>query len=235
MSRRFSTSVLALALLVTAMGGASSAQTDISVTPIANVPFSGVVRVERTMIRRNGSVNSLKNTRDISRDSHGRVYEALRWPAPVSKPDNACVVRIHLYDPQTTIATTLDTKSHTFVQETVEHPPSTLPRMPVYASSKNDGVPNDFMKEEDLGTSEIAGIPVHGVRDLQITPAANSKTGSEIVISDEYWYAADLQIYLMVKHSDPRTGTVTLTVGEITRAEPDPATFEIPTGYKPKY
>jgi hypothetical protein len=35
----------------------------------------------------------------------------------------------------------------------------------------------------------------------------------------------------MIKHSDPRKGTTTLTVTQITREEPDPALFEIPDGY----
>jgi hypothetical protein len=35
----------------------------------------------------------------------------------------------------------------------------------------------------------------------------------------------------MIKHCDPRKGTTTLKVIQITREEPDRALFEIPDGY----
>jgi len=53
----------------------------------------------------------------------------------------------------------------------------------------------------------------------------------EITITDEYWYSDELRINVVTKHSDPRSGTTTLTVTHITRAEPDPALLEIPEGY----
>ncbi len=54
-----------------------------------------------------------------------------------------------------------------------------------------------------------------------------------MVITDEYWYSEDLRINLALKHNDPRTGGVTMTVTGINRSEPDPARFEIPAGYNP--
>jgi hypothetical protein len=38
---------------------------------------------------------------------------------------------------------------------------------------------------------------------------------------------------VMVKHSDPRTGSVTMTLTQATRTDPDPSLFQIPEGYKP--
>jgi hypothetical protein len=79
----------------------------------------------------------------------------------------------------------------------------------------------------------MEGVSVHGVRETQTIAVESSGTGAEIVITDEYWYSADLRINLMIKHSDPRTGSVTMTVTQVSRLEPDPAMFEIPEGYKP--
>jgi hypothetical protein len=79
----------------------------------------------------------------------------------------------------------------------------------------------------------MEGVPVHGVRETQIIPAENSGTGKEIVVSDEYWYSADLRINLVIKHSDPRTGSVTMTVTQVKRWEPDPSLLEVPQGYTP--
>ena len=74
---------------------------------------------------------------------------------------------------------------------------------------------------------------MHGVRETQTMLAENGGTGTEIVITDEYWYSEDLRINLIIKHSDPRTGGVTMTVAQVIRTEPDSARFEIPDGYKP--
>jgi hypothetical protein len=143
-------------------------------------------------------------------------------------------VRIHLYDPQTRISTMLNPQERTFWTGTVNHPPSTVPPAPGYGSATGQGLPqNEFTKEEDLGVHEMEGLLAHGFRETQTIPAENGGTGKEIVITDEYWYSDDLRINLMIKHSDPRTGTVTMTVVQVVRTEPDPSLFEIPDGYKP--
>src|SRR5690349_15463176 len=61
-----------------------SAQDDIFVTPIPNAPFSGVVHVERSMVRRDGSVRSVKTVRAIHRDAFGRIYNEYRMLLPAS-------------------------------------------------------------------------------------------------------------------------------------------------------
>jgi hypothetical protein len=36
---------------------------------------------------------------------------------------------------------------------------------------------------------------------------------------------------MMIRHNDPRTGSVTMIVSGVTRVEPDPALLQIPEGY----
>jgi len=101
------------------------------------------------------------------------------------------------------------------------------------ASPTGDSLPqNEFTKKEDLGIRDIEGLSAHGVRESQTIPDESSGRNKEIVITDEYWYSDDLRINLKIKHSDPRTGTVTITVAQITRTEPDLVLFEIPDGYR---
>jgi hypothetical protein len=142
-------------------------------------------------------------------------------------------VGIHLYDPQTRISTMINFNQRTFGTATVNRPPETVPPGLLYASTANSVPQNPFTKEEDLGVHEMEGVPVHGVREIQTIPADGSGAGKEIVVTDEYWYSEDLRINLVIKHSDPRTGSVIMTVTHVTRNEPDPARFEIPEGYAP--
>ena len=220
-------------LLAVAIAAPPASAQDIFVTPIPNAPFSAVVNVERTRVQGDGSILNLKTIREIGRDSRGRIHNEARELVPASSSEAPRLLGIHLYDPQTRLSAYLDPQRQIFWTQTVNHPPATEPPMLRLASPTRDGAQNEFTKEEDLGIHEIEGSSAHGVRETQTVAAESSGTGKEIVITDEYWYSADLRINLMIKHSDPRTETVTLTVTQITRSEPDPAFFQIPDQYKP--
>jgi hypothetical protein len=222
-----------LVLLVSAANvSQASAQISIFLTPVPNAPFSAVVDVQHTVFRSDGSAVTLRSIRNMARDSHGRIHNESRTFVPANSTTAPVVEHIHLYDPQTRISTELDVPKHTYYTQTIHHPPSTVPPTVRFGSPTTAGVPaNEFSKEEDLGTQEIEGVLARGVRETQIIAAESSGTGAEITVTDEYWYAEELRINLVMKHDDPRTGTTTLRVTHIVRAEPDPAVLEIPEGY----
>lgn len=225
--------VPALVLLTIPVATVGASAQDIFITPIPNAPFSAVVDVERSSVGRDGSIANSKTVREIARDGSGRIHNESRDLVPVSYTKTPRIVRIHIYDPQTRVSTYLDPNERTFWTETVSHPPSAVPPTVRFGAQTGDGLPqSEFAQEEDLGTHQMEGLSVHGVRETQMIPAENGGTQGEIAITDEYWYSEDLRINLMVRHSDPRTGTVTMTVSEVARTEPDPAFFEIPRNYK---
>jgi hypothetical protein len=203
-----------------------SAQDDIFVTPIPNAPFSGVVHVERSMVRRDGSVTSLKTARAIHRDTFGRIYNEYRMLLPASSNEAPPLTHILLYDPQTRTSTTLFPPQHAYRSTTTRRPPATTP-----PGSGFTGPQNQFAREEDLGVKEIDGLAVHGLRHTQTIRDNSGGSEKEIVVTDESWYSEDLRINLLLKHNDPRTGSVTLTVTQISRADPDSSLFRIPDGY----
>jgi hypothetical protein len=226
--------VFLLAIATGAPDASAQAGLDVFVTPIPNAPFSGVIHVQRSIVQPDGSIADLKTMRAIGRDSQGRIYNESRRLLLDSNTEAPQVARILLYDPQTRVSTMLYPQERTFSTSTVDRPPATAPPALLYASPAGISLPrNEFTKEEDLGIHELEGLPAHGVREIQTIPADNSGTGKEITISDEYWYSDDLRINLVIKHSDPRTGTVTMTVAQVKRTEPDPALFEIPHDYRP--
>jgi hypothetical protein len=203
---------------------------DIFVTPVANAPFSAEIDIERAIINNDGSVIRLKNVRNIGRDSQGRVRNESREPVSASSRATPRLLHIHLYDPQTRISTDIDTGRHVYRTIVLNHPPASEPPSLRFSAPDGQAPPNEFAKEEDLGTREIEGVAAHGIRQTQTIPA--DAAGKEIVVTDEYWYSADLRINLLIKHDDPRSGSKTMTVNGITRTEPDPALFEVPAGYK---
>jgi hypothetical protein len=229
MSSRPFLRALCLVVLLAFASLAANAQ-DIFVTPVANAPFSAVINIERTIINNDGSVIQLKNVRNIGRDSQGRIHNEAREPVPASSTKTPQLLHIHLYDPQTRISTDIDPGKQVFRTVVLNHPPATEPPSLRFSAPDGQAPPNEFAKEEDLGTREIEGVSAHGIRQTQTIPAHSG--GKDIVVTDEYWYSADLRINLLIKHNDPRSGSTTMTVNEIMRTEPDPAFFEVPESYK---
>lgn len=216
-------------LLIVAIPSTHTSAQSLFMTPIPNTPFTGVVNIERTEIRSDGLVIQYNSTREVARDNRGRIHNELRSFIPTSSTDTPKLLRIHLYDPQTRVSTEINVLKRTYWTRTMNHPPSTEPPSIRFAAPDGNAPPSEFTKEEDLGIREIAGVPAHGMRQTQTV--TDEKTGKEIVITDESWYSQELRINLMMKNSDPRKGTTTMTVTQVNQVEPDPALFDIPEGY----
>ncbi|HEU4373117.1 MAG TPA: hypothetical protein VFS02_06495 [Telluria sp.] len=87
---------------------------------------------------------------------------------------------------------------------------------------------------KDLGTREIEGIKAEGkLRSYEI-PAGEMGNRNAITVSDESWYSPELQVTLLTKHSDPRTGESTYRLTNIHREEPAAALFAVPSDYTVK-
>lgn len=83
----------------------------------------------------------------------------------------------------------------------------------------------------DLGTRDIDGVRAQGKLRSYDIPAGEIGNRNAIVISDESWYSPELQISLLVKHSDPRSGDKIYRLGSLKREEPAPALFMVPADY----
>jgi hypothetical protein len=73
----------------------------IFVPPVPDAPFTGVIKVDRTIVRPDGKVESLRTIRDTARDSRGRLYNVFRALVPADFAGTPPTVRVHFYDPQT--------------------------------------------------------------------------------------------------------------------------------------
>jgi hypothetical protein len=201
------------------------------VTPIPNAPMMAIVDIQSSRILKDGTTIEQKSLSAIARDAQGRIFNERRPMIPVSSTVTPPILSIHIYDPQTRKNTFIDPQQRTAWQSTLNRPPSTVPpevgSIPVTGNSPA----SPYIKEEDLGTRKMEGVEVHGIRDTQTIPA-EANGGKEITVVDEYWYSEDLRLNMLAIHKDPRTGEQTTTVTQVSRSEPDPAIFEIPSGYK---
>jgi hypothetical protein len=230
---RFVLTALAASVLVSAAVARAQAGQGIFVTPIPGAPFVGQVAVQRTIIQPGGHTLTIHTTHGIARDAEGRIRNEVSTFLLPNAPGAPTVIRVLIYDPQNRLSTLLSPPSQTFRVNTVRHPPATDAPAGYASPAGSTQPPSQYANQQDLGTRTIAGVEVHGVRETQNIPAATSGTGKDIVVTDEYWYSYDLKMNLSVTHTDPRTGSMTQTVTQLTRTDPDPSLFGIPADYKP--
>ncbi len=89
----------------------------------------------------------------------------------------------------------------------------------------------DVKNEESLGQKMIDGLLADGKRLTTVLPTGSIGNQQPITVLSEQWFAPDLEILVMTRHSDPRTGETTYSLSNITRGEPAANLFDVPADY----
>jgi hypothetical protein len=84
---------------------------------------------------------------------------------------------------------------------------------------------------EDLGEQVVEGVVAKGTRTTTVVPAGAIGNEQPITTISEQWFAEDLELLVLTKHSDPRVGETTYRLTNITRSEPDRSLFQAPADY----
>lgn len=84
---------------------------------------------------------------------------------------------------------------------------------------------------ESLGTQTINGISATGTRTTRTIATGEIGNDSPIQIVTERWYSPALQMNIMTKRTDPRVGSTTYQLINISREEPSESLFQVPTDY----
>jgi hypothetical protein len=85
--------------------------------------------------------------------------------------------------------------------------------------------------ETPLEHKTIEGVAVEGRKTTTIIPAGQVGNEQPITITSEEWRSPELNLLVLTKHSDPRTGESTYRLQNIIRAEPDRSLFMVPPDY----
>jgi hypothetical protein len=88
------------------------------------------------------------------------------------------------------------------------------------------------VRTESLGRQVIEGVPADGVRSTMTIPAGQMGNEQPIQVVSETWHSPDLQVVVLRKHSDPRSGETVTRYTNISRAEPSRMLFEPPADFK---
>lgn len=214
---------------------------------VTGQPYSADEKTESVQSLADGTHITNTTTTRVYRDGEGRTRREMSMPALPgdSKPH----LLISISDPVAGVSYTLDPETKTAHQGpmmgyafeaklkaeraaqtmamTAPGPVTTKSEVRIIRSDKSANV-----KREDLGTNVIDGVNVKGSRETSVIDVGEIGNDRPITITNERWFAPDLQIEVKSVHSDPRMGDTTHTVTNINRTEPDPSLFQVPSDYK---
>jgi hypothetical protein len=91
--------------------------------------------------------------------------------------------------------------------------------------------PGESSHEETLPSQTIEGVKAEGKRVSSTIAAGTIGNDRPIESYSERWYSPEMQINVMTKRHDPRTGDVTYQLTHIQRGEPAAYLFQVPPSY----
>lgn len=207
---------------------------------VKGAPFSAQVIFENTQTLANGVHVAHKMSGALYRDTEGRTRQELPregTPEMVLINDGVAGVLYHLHMFQHT-ATKVNI-SRLRVNQELEERHRQRENEEREQMEKTKGVAfkhpgkeiEPQRKVESLGVQIFEGVQAEVTRFTITIPAGMEGNDQPFEIVSERWYSPELQIVVMGKRSDPRTGEILYRLTNITRSEPARSLFEAPSDF----
>jgi hypothetical protein len=198
----------------------------IQILPAVGKAFSGRDHIEWTRKLEGGSVIASELYAFLARDSEGRIYREHVSFVPANSGQHSRRREIDLLDPVAHTRTVCMIASR---RCTISNYRASAKFVPPQVGPQANGT--RYLAREPLGSDVIDGVNVVGSRETLTINAGVLGNMQPLVITKEYWYAPDLEINLLTTRKDPREGTQTIHVIDLSRTEPDPRIFQVPANF----
>jgi hypothetical protein len=199
---------------------------------VTGAPFNASFSTESTETLADGNQIKHSSTGSIARDSQGRTRRDMTMPSfgPLAVAGQAAPHVTFVNDPVAGTRYILEADTKTARQ--MPAPPDRA----AFTKKEHTGGGPDAQADKEtvttsLGTQTIGGVTAEGTRYTRTIPAGQIGNVKPIVIITERWYSADLQMVVMTKRSDPRSGETVFQMTSITRTEPASTLFQVPADY----
>lgn len=197
---------------------------------VTGAPFAADATDQTTQTLADGNTIQHTITGHLARDSQGRMYVQHTingGPLAQNGPKNV----IFLSDPIAGYDYVLDPNAKTAIRRALRTPPEGSPEASARFGPRAGGGMAANRVESDLGTQTINGVSAQGKSITHTIPAGEMGNAKPIVSTSETWFSPDLQIPVMAKHNDPRSGSSTYTLTNIQRGDPPASLFQVPSDY----
>jgi len=196
---------------------------------VTGAPYSAQVVTERMQVLADGNKIDEKTVANVYRDSQGRIRREMTmgpmgpWAAP--RNESPMVV---ISDPVAHVGYLLNPSK----QSAVKHAFSPRPGSGANAQNRRTKLQHAAnVTTESLGNKMVGSIEAEGTRTTYTITAGQIGNAQPIQIVSEKWYSPALQVNVMETRTDPRYGTTTKQLTNISQAEPDPELFKVPSNY----
>ena len=182
--------------------------------PVKGAPMSGDLVVTRDTTLANGThIHTVSQTK-IYRDSEGRVRREIGMELNTPTTGSVKHTMIVITDPVAGYRYLLNPDNKTARQMAMHGPKGGGDAHPPRPFAANARDASD-LKTEPLGTKTIDGLQAEGSRVTHTIPAGAIGNDKPIEVVTERWTSTELQVPLLVTHSDPMMGAVTTTLTNI--------------------
>lgn len=198
---------------------------------VTGAPFSADVTDSVSQTLADGNTIQHTTTGHIARDAQGRTYmQHTINGGPLA--ENGPKTITFLSDPVAGYSYVLDATTKTAIRRALKPPPSAGATADDSTPPPPHQHPADANRvETDLGTQNINGVNAQGKSITHTIPAGQMGNTKPLVSTSETWYSPDLQIPVLAKHSDPRSGQSVYTLTNIQRGAPAASLFQVPSDY----
>ena len=201
---------------------------------ITGAPYSATRTITRVQKLDNGTMITHTEVIKEARDSEGRTYMERVPETTGAGTGNRAFVRV--FDPVNRVAISWSLNSK---QATVVHLPDASPAGMSRLAQGSGGAGGSMhfrgnmqaANVESLGTKTINGVTAEGTRTTRVIPAGTQGNDQSLTVTHESWVSSDLKIAVMRVDTDPRFGSTTMELTNISRDEPPSTLFQAPAGY----
>lgn len=224
-------------------------QVAVEAKTVQNAPYSAEATNESTQVLPDGNRIVHRTTTRVYRDSAGRTRKE-------TLDDNGQVVTVVLSDPTTGKSYVFDSRGLLQSERAVAGTSArvTAERKVTEAAAAggqitvservavgggagasafyfvNGAAEKGETTKEDLGQQTVQGVAATGTRTTTTIAAGAIGNEQPIKIVSEEWFSPELQVLVLTRHSDPRTGETTYRLSNIDRNEPAKSLFDPPAG-----
>lgn len=200
---------------------------------VTGAPFTATFSQQTTQTLADGNLIQRTTSGTLARDSNGRTRRDMTLPAigPWATSGKTPPHVVFINDPVANVSYILDLDRKTarkMPRPQWRGKPVQVPDSPRFQELQNETTTTS------LGTQTMDGLAVEGTKTTRTIPAGAIGNQKPIVISVERWYSSLLQMNVLIKRSDPRTGENVFQLTNIQQGEPAASLFEVPSDYTVK-
>jgi len=207
---------------------------------VRGAPYSLVRESSQVRTLADGThITYFSNSEKRFRDSQGRTRtEAALCPKMADDPEG---VLIQIHDPVSGFAYILDVQNHVAFRYALRvlgassasgGVATVSPALPQVRTEHPDSADAPKETTEPLPPKTVDGVTVGGTRTTTVIPEGAEGNDRPITVVREIWFSPYLNLPLLAKSSDPRSGETTTRITNADTSEPSPLLFQPPLDYK---